>query len=85
MASLAPPNRYSSHTLWGTLVEGIVAAKLARTPIIFHGEHGVLEERSRNIKVQRYLWSKADQLTAVADSLGTGWPMWSVSHETGFK
>ena len=54
---------------WGTLVEGVLAAKLARTPVVIHGEHGVMEERPRNIPVQRYLWSKANQLTAVADSL----------------
>jgi sugar transferase (PEP-CTERM/EpsH1 system associated) len=54
---------------WGTLVEGILAAKMARIPSIIHGEHGVMEERRRNIAVQRWLWPKAQQVTAVASSL----------------
>jgi sugar transferase (PEP-CTERM/EpsH1 system associated) len=54
---------------WGTLVEGVLAAKLARTPVVVHGEHGVLEERPRNVVVQHCLWSKVDQLAAVADTL----------------
>ena len=54
---------------WGTLVEGIIAAKLAGTPSIIHGEHGTLEERPRNIRVQHWLWPKASEIVAVAASL----------------
>lgn len=51
---------------WGTLVEGVVAAKLARTPLIIHGEHGTIEERPRNIRIQRALWTRTHQITAVS-------------------
>ena len=54
---------------WGTLVEGVAAAKMAGTPIVIHGEHGVMEERPRNVPIQRWLWSKTDQVTAVAAPL----------------
>jgi sugar transferase (PEP-CTERM/EpsH1 system associated) len=54
---------------WGTLVEGVLAAKMAGTPLVVHGEHGILEERSRNVPVQRWLWSRADRVTAVAAPL----------------
>jgi sugar transferase (PEP-CTERM/EpsH1 system associated) len=54
---------------WGTLIEGVLAAKMARIVNIIHGEHGVMEERPRNIAVQRWLWPKAQQVTAVAASL----------------
>lgn len=54
---------------WGTMVEGIVAAKLARTPVIVHGEHGVLERRQHNIHIQRILWKFAHSLTSVASPL----------------
>ncbi len=54
---------------WGTLVEGVMAAALARTPVVIHGEHGVMEERPRNVPIQRWLWSRAHPLTAVTDPL----------------
>jgi glycosyltransferase involved in cell wall biosynthesis len=54
---------------WGTLLEGVVAAKLARTPVIIHGEHGILETRPRNVRLQRTIWAKTHQLTAVASPL----------------
>jgi L-malate glycosyltransferase len=54
---------------WGTLVEGFGGAKMSRTPVVIHGEHGLLEARPRNIPIQRWLWSKADSVTAVAEEL----------------
>lgn len=54
---------------WGTLVEGVTAAKLARTPRVIHGEHGVIEQRPRNIRVQRFFWSWVDEVAAVASPL----------------
>jgi glycosyltransferase involved in cell wall biosynthesis len=54
---------------WGTLVEGVVAAKLARTSVVLHGEHGIMETRLRNIAIQRKLWSWTQQITAVAAPL----------------
>ena len=49
--------------------KGVTAAKMAGTPLLIHGEHGVMEERSRNLPVQRYLWSKAHQVTSVSEPL----------------
>jgi sugar transferase (PEP-CTERM/EpsH1 system associated) len=54
---------------WGTLVEGLGGALMAKTPIVIHGEHGLLEKRSRSILLQRWLWSKADVVIAVAEEL----------------
>jgi glycosyltransferase involved in cell wall biosynthesis len=54
---------------WGTLVEGVLAAKLARVPIVVHGEHGVLDSHRRHIVMQRWLWSRTDQLLSVSAPL----------------
>lgn len=56
---------------WVTLVEGSAATTLARVPVLIHGEHGYpMEERARNVKVQRFLWSKAvTQLLSVSGEL----------------
>ncbi len=53
---------------WGTLVEGAVAAKLARVPIWVHGEHGTMETRRHNIWVQRFMWRFADPLLSVSEN-----------------
>jgi glycosyltransferase involved in cell wall biosynthesis len=54
---------------WGTLVEGALAATLARVPTVVHGEHGLLESHRRHIAVQRWLWPRTDQLLAVSAQL----------------
>ena len=54
---------------WGTLIEGVTAATLARTPMTVHCEHGILEEQSRHILLQRWLWPRVSQVAAVADHL----------------
>jgi L-malate glycosyltransferase len=54
---------------WVTLVEGMAAAKMARVRTVIHGEHGTMEERPRNVRVQRWLWPRAAQITAVSASL----------------
>jgi L-malate glycosyltransferase len=64
---------------WGTLVEGVGGALMAKTPIIVHGEHGLLEKRLRNLVVQRWLWSKADKVLAVGEELAE-----RISAEVGF-
>lgn len=63
----AQPNIVHTHG-WGTLVEGGVAAKLARVPVWVHGEHGTMETRRRNIWVQRHMWRWADQLLSVSEN-----------------
>jgi len=62
------PDVVHTHS-WGTLVEGIVAARLARVPHVIHGEHGTMEERPRNLRVQRWLWPRADRLLSVSSRL----------------
>ena len=54
---------------WGTLIEGVMAAKLARTSVLIHGEHGTMETRFHHRQIQRFLWSRTDQVTAVAGPL----------------
>ena len=54
---------------WGTLCEGWIAVKLARVPVWIHGEHGTMEEKPFNRRIQRYLWRRADQVLAVSGVL----------------
>jgi glycosyltransferase involved in cell wall biosynthesis len=55
---------------WGTLLEGIVAAKLARVPAIVHGEHGTIKDDTRaHIYLQRLIWRAADEILSVSDAL----------------
>jgi sugar transferase (PEP-CTERM/EpsH1 system associated) len=64
---------------WGTLVEGIVAARLARVPAIVHGEHGTLQLRTYQRWIQRHGWAKADRVLSVSSRLAE-----RMSAETGF-
>lgn len=54
---------------WGTLCEGLLAAKLAGIPYVVHGEHGTLQTRPRNVWVQRRVWGYADRVLAVSSRL----------------
>lgn len=54
---------------WGTLVEGYVAARLARVPVVIHGEHGTLQASPRQVRVQRWVWSRVDVLLSVSSRL----------------
>jgi sugar transferase (PEP-CTERM/EpsH1 system associated) len=54
---------------WGTLLEGLIAARLARIPVLVHGEHGTLDLRSRNVRVQRWAWLHADRILSVSSRL----------------
>ena len=54
---------------WGTLLEGTLAARLARVPFVVHGEHGTLETRWHNTWVQRRLWHHADRVLSVSSRL----------------
>lgn len=57
-----------SHS-WGTLVEGVLGAKLARVPVIIHGEHGTFHKDRKRILVQRILFNLTDQLLSVSELL----------------
>jgi sugar transferase (PEP-CTERM/EpsH1 system associated) len=54
---------------WGTLLEGLLAGRLARVPAIVHGEHGTLQLQPRQLAAQRWAWRRADQLLSVSSRL----------------
>jgi sugar transferase (PEP-CTERM/EpsH1 system associated) len=66
---------------WGTLVEGLVAARLARVPRVVHGEHGTLQLKPYQARVQRAAWGRVSRLLAVSSRLAermaatTGFPL----------
>lgn len=64
---------------WGTLFEGMLAARLAGVPYVVHGEHGTLETRRHNAWVQRHLWRRVDRLLSVSFRLAEG-----MAREIGF-
>ena len=54
---------------WATACEGLLAARLARVPLVVHGEHGTLETRRRNVLVQRWVWGQASRVLSVSSRL----------------
>ena len=54
---------------WGTLVEGILPAKLARVPVVIHGEHGTFHKDFKRKVVQKLFFNWADYLLTVSDVL----------------
>jgi sugar transferase (PEP-CTERM/EpsH1 system associated) len=64
---------------WGTLLEGLVAARLAGVPRVVHGEHGTLETRQLNVRVQRWTWNRVDRVLSVSSRLAE-----QISREIGY-
>lgn len=64
---------------WGALCEGYVAARLAGVPRIVHGEHGTMETRARNIRVQRFVWNRVNRMLSVSERLAD-----RMAREVGF-
>ena len=66
---------------WGTLCEGLLAARLARVPVVVHGEHGTLQLRPYQARMQRMMWRRANRVLSVSSRLaermaeGTGFPL----------
>jgi sugar transferase (PEP-CTERM/EpsH1 system associated) len=54
---------------WGTLLEGLVAARMARVPVIVHGEHGTLQLKAHQRVLQRWGWGSVDRLLSVSSRL----------------
>ena len=54
---------------WGTLVEGIIGAKIAKVPVVIHGEHGTFPEKFPHKYIQRFFWGRADQVLSVSGVL----------------
>ena len=54
---------------WGTLLEGIIAARLARVPAFVHGEHGTMQLKPHQRWLQRQAWMAADRVLSVSSRL----------------
>ncbi len=69
---------------WGTLFEGLTAARLAHVPVVVHGEHGTLQLHGHRRWLQRGGWSWANQVLSVSSRLSermageTGFPLQSI-------
>jgi glycosyltransferase involved in cell wall biosynthesis len=57
-----------------------VAARLARVPVVVHGEHGTLQLKPYQARVQRLAWGRADRLLSVSSRLAE-----RMSVTTGFS
>ena len=64
---------------WGTLLEGLLASKLARVPVVVHGEHGTMQLKAYQRLLQRMGWSGVDQVLSVSSRLAE-----RMALETGF-
>ena len=64
---------------WGTLCEGLIAARLARVPVVVHGEHGTLQAKPDQLRVQRRVWDRVDRVLSVSSRLAD-----TLSSATGF-
>lgn len=66
---------------WNTLVEGVLAARLAGVPAVVHQEHGTFPQRHHQRILQRLLWGRCDAVLTVSDALSrqiaaaTGFPV----------
>ena len=54
---------------WGTLCEGLLAARLAGVPQVVHGEHGTLQLKPYQARIQRFAWGRVDRLLSVSSRL----------------
>lgn len=71
LAKVLKRNRYDmvyTHS-WNTLLEGYLAARLAKIPLLIHGEHGTFERSFMKDRVQKYLWQRFDAVTVVVGDL----------------
>ncbi len=62
------PDIVHTHS-WGTLVEGIVGAKLSRVPAVVHGEHGTFPDSVLHRYIQQFFWKHSDILLSVSSNL----------------
>lgn len=72
LARLFRENRFDIiHThSWGTLLEGVLGAKLAGVRAVIHGEHGTFPEKFPHRVIQRLFWRMTDGVLSVSDVLG---------------
>ena len=62
------PDIVHTHS-WGTLCEGLIAARLAGIRHVVHGEHGTMDTRPRNVVIQRWAWRRMDSVLSVSSRL----------------
>jgi sugar transferase (PEP-CTERM/EpsH1 system associated) len=62
------PHILHTHS-WGTLCEGLVAGRMARVPVIVHLEHGTLQTKKYQVRIQRWAWPQTDRLLAVCSKV----------------
>jgi glycosyltransferase involved in cell wall biosynthesis len=61
------PHIVQTHN-WGTLLEGVVAARLAGVPIVVHAEHGTIQGGWRRLVTQRFLWRTVHKVLCVSQA-----------------
>jgi sugar transferase (PEP-CTERM/EpsH1 system associated) len=61
------PHIVQTHN-WGTLLEGVVAAKLAGVPIVVHAEHGTIQGGWGRLVTQRFLWRTVQRVLCVSQA-----------------
>ena len=61
------PHIVQTHN-WGTLLEGVVAAKLAGVPIVVHAEHGTIQGGWGRLVTQRFLWHAVHKVLCVSQA-----------------
>lgn len=62
------PDIVHTHS-WGTLCEGLLAARLSGVPAVVHGEHGTLQTQAYQVRVQRWAWGRVGHLLSVSSRL----------------
>ena len=73
------PDIVHTHS-WGTVCEGLLAARLAGVPAVIHGEHGTLQTRAHQVRAQRWAWRRVGRLLSVSSRLAD-----RMAHEVGIS
>jgi sugar transferase (PEP-CTERM/EpsH1 system associated) len=61
------PHIVQTHN-WGTLLEGIIAAKCAGVPLVIHAEHGTIQGSWGRLAMQRFLWRRVHKVLCVSQA-----------------
>jgi sugar transferase (PEP-CTERM/EpsH1 system associated) len=61
------PHIVQTHN-WGTLLEGVVAARCAGVPIVVHAEHGTIQGGQWRLLIQRLLWRAVHKVLCVSQA-----------------
>lgn len=64
--SIWKPDIVHTHS-WGTLCEGVIAAKISGIPVIVHGEHGTVQMKWHNRFIQKLFWNAVKKVLSVSD------------------